>query len=143
MSTRKLVVTWLIAPVENTLLQVPRALVASCLAAAVDLGILILLVELAGWHPLAAATVSYLLGGVLQYYLCAVWVFPAAPEKVATGFAAFTLLSLVGLGITWVTMALLNDLLYVNYALAKIAALVLAFAWNFLSRKYLLFKSSV
>ena len=40
-------------------------------------------------------------------------------------------------------VALLNDLLYVNYALAKIAALVLAFAWNFLSRKYLLFKSSV
>jgi putative flippase GtrA len=137
---KKLRVGWLVEPVEQTLLQVPRALVASGLAALLDLALLVVLVETAGWYPLAAATLSYLAGGVLQYYLCAVWVFPAAPEKVTTGFAAFTLLSLVGLGITWVVMALLHDGLHVNYAAAKVAALGLAFGWNFLSRKLLLFR---
>ena len=140
MSTKRLIVSWLVAPVEQTVLQVPRALVVSGLAAVLDLSLLVILVEQLALHPLLAATLSYLAGGVLQYYLCAVWVFPAAPEKAATGFAAFTLLSLVGLGITWVIMGTFNGLLHTNYALAKILALGLAFVWNFLSRKYLLFK---
>jgi putative flippase GtrA len=127
---------------HNIMLQVPRALVASGLAAALDMGMLILLVEKAGWHPVGAAVVAYLLGGVLQYILCSCWVFPAAPQSVTFGFAAFTFLSLVGLGITWLTMTVLSDWAQLNYALAKIAALGLAFAWNFLSRKIWLFKPS-
>src|SRR4051812_47204698 len=69
---------------ESLVLQVPRALIASCLAAALDFGILILLVERAGWNAQAAVVAGYLVGGVLQYVLCALWVFPAAPQNVTT-----------------------------------------------------------
>jgi putative flippase GtrA len=131
---------WLTAPAENTLLQVPRALVVSGLAAILDFALLIVLVERASWHPVPAAILSYLVGGVLQYVLSSLWVFPNAPANAATGFVAFTVLSLVGLGITWMTLALLHDGYRVNYALAKMVALGLAFTWNFLSRKYWLFK---
>jgi putative flippase GtrA len=130
----------LTSPTEKLLLQVPRALVASALAAAVDCGVLIALVSGAGWNPVLAAVVSYLVGGVVQYVLCACWVFPAAPQSVTVGFAAFTFLSLVGLAITWATMAAC-DWAQINYLLAKIAALGLAFSWNFLSRKFWLFKA--
>jgi putative flippase GtrA len=140
LSTKPLVFRLVADSTENVILQVPRALVVSVLAAALDFGLLVLLVEGAGWSPQAAAVVSYLVGGVLQYVLCAVWVFPAAPQNVATGFAAFTFLSLVGLAITWATIAGLHDLAHVNYAVAKVVALGLAFTWNFLSRKYFLFK---
>jgi putative flippase GtrA len=140
MNTKQPLIGWLAEPVDNTLLQVPRALMVSALAAALDFGILIVLVEGVGWNPLGAACVSYLLGGVLQYVLCAVWVFPAAPENVPMGVVLFILLSLVGLGITWATMGLLHNLAHVNYALTKCVALGLAFWWNFLSRKFLLFK---
>ena len=60
----------------------PRALVASALAALLDLVVLVVLVQAFGWHPLFAVTVSYLLGGVLQYILSALWVFPAAPQRI-------------------------------------------------------------
>jgi putative flippase GtrA len=133
----------LIAPVEHTLLQLPRALAASALAALLDMMVLVVLVQAFGWHPLFAVTVSYLLGGVLQYALSALWVFPAAPQSVSLGFLAFTLLSLGGLVITWLTMYFLNDVAHVHYAVAKVAALGLAFGWNFFSRKYLLFRSPV
>jgi putative flippase GtrA len=133
----------LIGSTHNAALQVPRALVASVLAAALDMGSLVLLVEKGGLHPAGAAVIAYLLGGVLQYILCSCWVFPAAPQSVTFGFATFTLLSLVGLGITWLTMTVLSDWAHVNYALAKIVALGLAFSWNFLSRKLWLFKSNV
>lgn len=131
---------WLTDPVESVFLQVPRALVASGLAALVDIALLFFLVEALGWSPIAAAVVGYLGGGVLQYVLCACWVFPSAPASAATGFAAFTVLSLVGLALTWLTMLALHDWANVHYSLAKVVALGLAFAWNFLSRKYLLFR---
>src|SRR5262249_44059345 len=86
--------------------------------------------------------VGYLAGGVVQYVLCSWWVFSSAPGNHATGFLAFTLLSLVGLGITCVIVYALHDLANVNELLAKVAAVGLAFTWNFLSRKFLLFKSA-
>lgn len=131
----------LVTKPNEILIQVPRALVASVLSALVDFGVLILLVELCGWSPLPAAVIGYLAGGVLQYVLCSYWVFNNAPSNLAIGFAAFTILSLVGLAITWLVMAAQQQF-QVPYLFAKIAALGLAFTWNFLSRKLLLFRST-
>jgi putative flippase GtrA len=128
---------WLADPVESWFIQVPRALVASVLAAGIDCAFLFFLVEIAGWERVPAAIVGYLAGGVAQYVLCSYWVFPGAPQNAATAFLTFTLLSLFGLVITWATMAALAR---VHLSLAKLVALGLAFGWNFLSRKYLLFR---
>jgi putative flippase GtrA len=126
-------------PVESLFAQVPRALLASALSAAVDFGVLCFLVEFAAFHPVPAAVIGYFAGGVLQYVLCSLWVFPGSPQNAATGFLAFTILSLVGVGITWLTMAGLYDVAHIHYSFAKVGALGLAFSWNFLSRKFLLF----
>jgi putative flippase GtrA len=133
---------WLAEPVESTVAQVPRALVASILALFLDFGLLLVLVEKLGFPAVPAAVFGYLAGGVLQYVLCSIWVFNASAGNNATGFVAFTVLSLVGLGITWTVMALFHDVGGIPYPAAKCAALGLAFSWNFLSRKYLLFRAS-
>jgi putative flippase GtrA len=127
---------WFGDPVESLVVQVPRALAASVLAAVIDCAILFFLVDIAGWERVPAAVIGYLAGGVVQYVLCSWWVFPVTSQNVATGFLAFIVLSLFGLAITWMTMAVLVN---VHLSLAKIVALGLAFGWNFLSRKYLLF----
>lgn len=131
---------WIIDPGESVAVQVPRALVASVLSALLDVAGLFLLVECFGWQPVPAAVVGYLVGGVLQYTLCAVWVFPAAPASVTVGFLSFTLLSLVGLAITWATIAVLHDGCQLHYGAAKVAALALSFGWNFMSRKWFVFR---
>jgi putative flippase GtrA len=122
------------------LLQIRRALGASALAAALDFGLLLLLVELVGWHPVPAAAVGHLSGGFLQYVLCATWVFSAVPSNNTTGFLAFTPLSLAGLAITWAAIGLMYDLSCLSYPFAKVVALGLAFSWNFISRKRMRFK---
>jgi putative flippase GtrA len=137
--TEAKLIQWALRPADHLLLQVPRALVSSGLAAGLDFGILVALVQFTGWNPLLAATASYLLGGLLQYVLCSVWVFPMAPENVTGGMVVFILLSLGGLGITWVTMGLFNQCCQINYHVAKLLALGFAFSWNFTSRKYWLF----
>ena len=142
MKTKHFLAKALTESTENILLQVPRALVASVLAAALDFGVLVLLVEAAGWSPIWAAVAGYLSGGVIQYVLCSWWVFPAAPQNVPLGVATFVLLSLVGLGITWATMVVFHENFQLNYALTKVLALGLAFNWNFLSRRFFLFKTT-
>ncbi len=130
---------WLLEPVECILLQVPRALAVSALAAILDCGVLAFLVEAGGWSPQAASVVGYLVGGLLQYILCSVWVFSNSPGNKAVGFLAFTVLSLGGLAITWLVMAG-GTMCHIPYTLSKVLALGLSFGWNFLSRKFLLFR---
>lgn len=128
----------LVAPAHRGIFQFPRALFISAIAAALDVGVLLLLHKYYGWNKYYASTVSFLLGGVLQYVACSIWVFPSAPKNVTVGFTTFTLLSLVALGITnatiWVFQCWHVDVFY-----AKIVALGLSFFWNFFSRKYLIF----
>jgi putative flippase GtrA len=131
---------WLVAPVESTLLQVPRALVASGLAAVVDMSVLVLLVQFCRMHPAPAAVLAYLPGTVLQYVLCRYWVFPGTGEA-GNSFGTFLLFALVGLGITWGIVEALSGYLGVPYIASKIVALGVAFTWNFLSRKWILFRT--
>ena len=133
-------VRFLTEPVDGALLQLPRALSASVLAMCLDVGLLLLLVETGALPAALALVLSYLAGCVVQYVLCTHWVFPASCE-LPNRFAIFMLLSTVGLLITWFVMQMLHQQLHVPYLSAKVASLGLAFAWNFLSRKYLMFRA--
>ena len=128
-------------PVESIFLQVPRALAVSVLALAIDFGLYAALLYV-GLPALLAALIGYLAGGVLQYVLCSLWVFSTKMQNDATGFVAFLVLSLVGLGITELVILVLHDWAGVHPYAAKVAAVGLAFTWNFLSRKYLLFRAA-
>src|SRR5947209_16723700 len=110
MSAMRRLQQWITAPVESTLLQVPRALIVSVLALVVDGGLYALLVKEAGVPPVVANVFSYVTGGVVQYVLCTLWVFPVSPGNHATGFIAFTLLSMVGLGLSCLVVYLVHDL---------------------------------
>ena len=98
-------------------------------------------VHVVGLPAVPSAVFGYLVGGVLQYVLCSLWVFPTSLKSDAAGFTAFTILSLVGLGITWIVMLIAHDGAGLPVEIAKVGAVGLAFSWNFLSRKYLRFRA--
>jgi putative flippase GtrA len=127
-------------PVESFALQVPRALVASILALGIDFSIFVFCIYVVGMPALAAAVIGYLAGGVVQYVLCSLWVFSTSLKNDALGFVAFSILSLVGLGITEVVLLLAHQWSGVHPIPARCAAVGLAFTWNFMSRKFLLFR---
>ena len=83
---------------------------------------------------------GYFAGCLLQYVLCSIWVFANSPKSDGAGIFAFLMLSLVGLGITWVVIVIAYDWAGMRIEVAKAGAVGLAFTWNFLSRKYLLFQ---
>jgi putative flippase GtrA len=132
---------WITNPVDSIFLQVPRALAVSVLALGIDFALYVACLYI-GMPALLAALIGYLAGGVVQYVLCSWWVFSTSLKNDALGFVAFSVLSLVGLAITEIVILIVHDWLGIHPYAAKIAAVGLAFAWNFLSRKYLLFRAS-
>jgi putative flippase GtrA len=138
---------WLLAPTSRLLLQLPRAFVVSALAALLDMAALLAMVELCGMGVLAASSLGYLLGGLLQYILSQEWVFANSSRIRSLGslsvrFLRFQALSLVGLFITWFALYLGHERLGIHYLLVKSSALGLAFTWNFASRRVLVFRES-
>jgi putative flippase GtrA len=129
---------------ERTPVQIPRALIVSVAAAIVDVLLYTGLFQYGRIIPEIAATISYLAGGIVQWYACSRWVFKDKRNaKQKGGFADilfFYLLSLVGLVITVAVIYVLHRRLMFHPLLAKFAALGLAFIWNFLSRKFLIFE---
>ena len=125
---------------DSLWIQLLRSAVVGGVAFAVDLGALIGLTELAGWHYLMSALVGFGLGVVTNYALSVRWVFhERIVRNRAAEFVAFLVLGVVGLGINELTLYVLTGLVGVHYALSKFVATGLTFAWNFGSRKVLLF----
>src|SRR5688572_28028180 len=108
---------WFADPVESIGLQMPRALIASVLALALDFCLLEMCLRVFGMSAVFAAIIGYLAGTLLQYVLCTVWVF--APSSEPVNFVGFVLLSLVGLGITWAIILVMHQFAGAPVELAK------------------------
>ncbi|HEV7609030.1 MAG TPA: GtrA family protein [Steroidobacteraceae bacterium] len=120
--------------------QLIRYALVSAGAFAVDVGLLWLLVKHAGMHYLVAATISFLVGGVVAYLLSIRFVF--SQRRLQTRSiegTAFVALGLAGLAINTAVMALAVGTAGAPLLVAKMASACLTFGVNFLLRKHLLF----
>ena len=139
-TTRELV----LEATEKTPIQIPRALIVSIAAAVFDVSLYTGLYKYCSLIPEIAATVSYLCGGIVQWYGCSRWVFKdkrdAERKKGFKDIIFFYFLSLVGLLITVTVIYIVHRQFMYHPLTAKIVALGMAFVWNFLSRKFLIFE---
>jgi putative flippase GtrA len=117
-----------------------RYLAAAALALAVDMGVYIGLIRLAGVDYLVAAPIGFGLGLAVIYVLSVRWVF--GHRRLANARAEFALFALVGLA----GMALNQLVIYsgverfaFSYEVAKIVSACAVFTFNFVTRKLLLF----
>ncbi len=117
-----------------------RYLAAAALALAVDMGVYIGLIRLAGMDYLVAAPIGFGLGLAVIYVVSVRWVF--SHRRLANARAEFALFALVGLA----GMALNQLVIYAgverfafSYEVAKIVSAGAVFTFNFATRKLLLF----
>jgi putative flippase GtrA len=122
--------------------QVFRYAAGGAAAFGVDFVVLVLLTELIGWHYLVSATVGFACGMATHYAVSIVWVFHRrSVRNRPIEFAAFAVLGLFGLSINVTALYLLTEFAGFHYTLSKILASIPSFAWNFTSRKVLLFSA--
>ena len=124
------------------LLELARYFLASGVALAIDLGLLIGLTEIAHLHYQTAAAIGFTAGLVAIYLMSILWVFEnrtLAGHQTAE-FVLFALIGVVGLGINHAVLWLLAGTIGVHYLAAKAVSVAIVFAWNFLARKATLFQ---
>ena len=124
----------------NIIYQFFRYFFAGGTAFIVDFSLMIILKEFAGLHYLAAATVSFLVALFVNYLISVNWVFNIHKRnKVSYELIIFLTTGAIGLlindGVIWA----LREKINIDYRIAKLIATCIAFFWNFLSRKIILF----
>lgn len=125
---------------RHTLIELIRYGLVSAGAFAVDAGLLYLLHFRFGVHYLVAASVSFVIGGVVAYLLAIRFVFRHRRlESQAVEGPAFVALGLIGLAVNAIVMAVLVRKFGAPVMIAKVGAACGTFGVNYLLRKFLLF----
>ncbi len=125
---------------QNTYIQFFRYGFVSAVALAVDFGGLVTLKEYGHLNYLIAASLSFLAGLVVNYLLSAFWVFHSSKllDK-RHEFILFSVIGLVGLGLTDLILWVLTSGFGLYYVFSKAIATVIVFFWNFGARKKYIF----
>lgn len=121
-------------------MQLIRSLIVSVVALFFDFGLLIVFKQVFGINYLVAATMSFLVGVVVNYALSVLWVF--ANHKLSSRHAEmflFLLINIIGLGLNLAIIAILVERFSVDYRIGKVVSTVVVFFWNFIIRKKLLY----
>lgn len=121
----------------------------------VELAVLILLKGKLGIDTLIATPVAFLASVILNYLLCAVWVFRGTKNRGAGAKAGFLITSLIGLGLNELLMLLLRVTLgedaviltlggrEINmYVLNKCLATLIVMIWNYFSKRAVLYRKA-
>lgn len=130
-----------VTPTSNWMVQLFRYLFVGGLAFVVDYGLLFVLTEYAGLHYLASATIAFIAGLTVNYFLSTSWIFRSGnviKNKVGE-FVVFALIGVVGLILTNVLLFLFTDVCGIHYMVSKLITTALVMLWNFFGRKLILF----
>lgn len=128
---------------DSFLGQLLRYTIVGGFAFMVDFGALVLLTSVFHVHYLYSAAVAFILGLSTNYTLSVTWVFSA--RSVSNRYAEFVIFAwtgIVGLALNEVVMWFFTDILLQHYTVSKIISTFLVFSWNFLSRKFILFRGA-
>jgi putative flippase GtrA len=116
---------------------------ASFAALALDVGLLTLLVNVAGWHYLLAAAASFVAGGLLLYVLSVMFVFRFRRiENRVLELSYFVGLGVAGFIVNMAVMYAAVEGLGMYFLIAKMCAAACTCGTNFLLRRQLLFSRS-
>ena len=126
---------------DDHLVQLLRYVVVGTIAFASDFFALIIFKEYFGINYLLASVFSFMVGLMTNYILNIKWVFKKGSNfgKYAE-ILLFLLINFLGLVGSTFLIWLLTGILGVYYLISKIFATVVVLVWNFLVRKYILYK---
>lgn len=103
-------------------------------AAVAHYGLLVLLVELAGWRPVPATLVGYVGGGLVSYRLNRRHTYRSDRPHAEAGWR-FAAVAATGFALTYLAMHLLVERLSLPYLLSQIVTTGLVLVWSYVAHK--------
>lgn len=100
-----------------------------------------ILPDMSGFELYVATTGGFISGLIFNYFFSKRFVFKSntARSKSLTGFIIFTIIGVIGLGLTNLGMYIGVALLMLNYKLVKLLVTGIVLIWNYIGRKVLVF----
>lgn len=131
---------------KNIIGQFLRYFVTGGLAFIVDFGVFALSLYYFEIHYLVSNLIGLMAGNVVNYLLSIGWVFSSEKRKMEKHrlleITVFVLISLFGMGLNEFLMYLFVGVLVVQEMISKIVAAIIVLLYNFLARKFILFKNT-
>lgn len=132
----------LITPTKNGFLQFVRYVFVGGIATVADWATLFVLTDFAHVYHMVSAVIAFVAGLIVNFLLSKLLVFKAneARVNVAMEFVSYTVIGIIGLGITELIIFLFTNCGNLHYMLSKVIATVIVLAWNYLARKLFIYK---
>jgi len=126
---------------ERLLKEYYRYIIAGLFITALDFSMLTVQVEFFHFYYLIAVGTAFSIASVLHYFLSANWVFvqSIAPKNFRS-YSIFFIIGFTGLILLEGLMWCFVDILDWHYLFAKVIATGMIFSFNFLAKRFLLFK---
>ena len=102
-----------------------------------ELATLYILTEFVGFNYLTSAAIAFTLAVIINYFMCAYWVFETKKSSLKTKII-FISTSIAGLGINQLCMWTFVELVGLHYMLAKVVAACIVTIWNFITKRMVL-----
>jgi putative flippase GtrA len=131
----------LLKPNANIVIQAFRALFYGGIAFLADAIVLWILTATFGLHYQISNIISFIVGVLVNYVLAVRFVYKEKAKIAKTGeVTIYFLTAIIGLLLTAGLMWFFTDIVGLFYMISKFIAAVLVFAWNFTSRKVILYR---
>lgn len=129
-------------PTDNGLLQFFRYAFVGGWATVADWGVFALFNEVVKLHYLISAPIAFLMGLTVNYLLSKKFVFSGEKSEHAasTEFVVYGIIGIIGLLMTMIIMYLLTEFVGFIPMVSKIIATAIVLVWNFLARKFVLYR---
>ena len=108
----------------------------------VDFILLYILTEFAHLHSIISATIAFVAGLVVNYFISTQWIFRQSKlSNIVWEFIIYTIIGIIGLILNDLLLFIFTDYLHIHYMISKIITAVLVMGWNFVGRRTILFKN--
>lgn len=127
--------------------QFLRYLFTGGLAFVVDFCLFALCLRVLGLHYLWANFIGLIAGLAINYVISILWVFKGCnriyKKSKKAEFTIFSIIGFIGVGLNQLLMLLMVGCMSLDEFVSKIISAAIVLAWNFLARKFILFKGNV
>ena len=120
---------------KQLIIQLVKFGFVGVIAAAIDVGVLVLFTEVFGADVLISSGISFCVSVIANYILSMKFVFKSKGQSKLKEFTVFVLLSVGGLCINQFIMWLGTEKFSFYYLAVKLAAMVIVPIYNFITRK--------
>ncbi len=120
--------------------QIIKFVVAGAIGACIEIGLFFFLIEFSELHYLIANFIAISVAIIVNYFISQKWVFETGKYSKRKEFVFFIGVSVIALLLNQLLMLMLVDMLELNMKLSKVAAIGMVAVYNFLAKKFFVFK---